>query len=58
MELGMTIFADITTEEYEARYLKMKPMTKRSNQVFVGEGKEVPETVDLRKDGLVSDVKN
>lgn len=39
MELGMTIFADLSTEEYEAKYLKLKPITKKSNEVFFGEGK-------------------
>jgi hypothetical protein len=39
MEIGMTIFADLTTEEYEAKYLKLKTITKKSNEVFFGEGK-------------------
>lgn len=54
----MNVFADLTTEEYEAKYLKLKPTTRSINSVFTSSGKDVPETVDLRDSGVVSEVKN
>ncbi|CAD8204614.1 unnamed protein product [Paramecium pentaurelia] len=58
-ELGMNIFADISVEEFEAKYLNFRASNKyQSDQIFRGEGRQIPDSVDLRNDGLVGPVQN
>ncbi|CAD8074138.1 unnamed protein product [Paramecium sonneborni] len=59
-EIGLNSFADLSVEEFEAKYLKLKSSSQREqrNQVYKKQGKQVPVEVDLRKDGVVSEVKN
>ncbi|CAD8193528.1 unnamed protein product [Paramecium octaurelia] len=58
-ELGMNVFADISSEEFEAKYLNFKPSDKQQpDQVFRAQGIQIPESVDLRNDGVVGPVQN
>ncbi|CAD8062692.1 unnamed protein product [Paramecium primaurelia] len=58
-EIGLNNFADLSVEEFEAKYLKYKSTPReQTKQVYKKQGKQVPVEVDLRKDGVVSDVKN
>ena len=57
--LALNDFADLFTEEYEARYLSLIPSNKfPSNSIFTGEGMPIANEIDWNDKGAVTHVKN
>lgn len=62
--VGLNRFADLTNEEYRARYLggRMDPrrrLAKRASARYVPSvGEALPDSVDWRKEGVVAEVKD
>ncbi|CAN6482418.1 unnamed protein product [Victoria cruziana] len=63
-KLGLNRFADLTNEEYRNMYLGTKMSPNRRNSKLAGkrytvkEGEELPDQVDWREKGAVTDVKD
>jgi len=56
---GITMFADMSVEEFSSTILMKKPITpKESTEVVLPADVDVPETLDWRSQGAVTPVKN
>eukprot|EP01016_Furgasonia_blochmanni_P014928 TRINITY_DN1798_c0_g1_i3.p2 TRINITY_DN1798_c0_g1~~TRINITY_DN1798_c0_g1_i3.p2 ORF type:complete len:239 (+),score=111.98 TRINITY_DN1798_c0_g1_i3:60-719(+) len=56
--LGINQFADLTQEEFRARYLTLKPELKKTNKVVELPTNDLPASVDWRANGAVAPIKN
>jgi C1A family cysteine protease len=58
-DIGLNSFADLTQEEFETRYLTLRPPSTDSNApVFTGKGVVVQNDIDWSELGAVTGVKN
>jgi len=55
--LGASIFADLTSEEFQSQYLRAKPSPRNESKTEYLTVRDTPSSLDWRKNGAITNVK-